>query len=148
MMRLRSWVLDHFDQAVLEEKSLHGQLKFSVLASANIFRYGSRHSSTALRDTKLRSKGPDYSFNELSVASISPLASKPGAELHVDHRNAAGAIFAALEANRDLLELESYSVSPSALEEVFLNVVGKHARVEQAASRKGWRRWLSHRWAA
>lgn len=35
MDHLRRWVLDNIDGAVLEEKSLHGQLKFSVAMLSN-----------------------------------------------------------------------------------------------------------------
>ena len=137
MERLRKWVVHHFDQAVLEERSLHGQLKFSIPTSASITRAEPPHSIVASGPTESKSLGPHSSVSETPEDTILPLMSVGPVE-HVGHKNAVGAIFAALEANRDLLELEYYSVSPSALEEVFLNVVGNHAPVEQAVGRTWW----------
>jgi hypothetical protein len=48
-------------------------------------------------------------------------------------------IFAALEANRDSLDLEYYSVSPSALEEFFFNVVGRQSSTGELPRRRWWR---------
>jgi ATP-binding cassette, subfamily A (ABC1), member 3 len=38
MERLRRWVVENIEDASLEQKSLHGQLKFSVLASKDMNR--------------------------------------------------------------------------------------------------------------
>jgi ATP-binding cassette subfamily A (ABC1) protein 3 len=78
---------------------------------------------------------------------ISPvMVSNRGGRLGSRSRSRGGAvrtIFAALEANRDFLDLESYSVAPSALEEVFFNVVGSHGSTEEQprGRRRWWRRW-------
>ena len=37
MERIRQWVLQHFDDAEVEEKTYHGQMRFSVLARPSSF---------------------------------------------------------------------------------------------------------------
>jgi ATP-binding cassette, subfamily A (ABC1), member 3 len=153
MERLRRWVVGNFADAMLEDKSLHGQLKFSVPASKTTNRLPgilaqfkqqlgpSSQEMGVIGPTGLESVDDgddDDDDDEISPVVVSNSGGRPGSR----SRNRGGAvrtIFAALEANRDFLDLESYSVAPSALEEVFFNVVGSHGSTEEQP--RGRRRW-------
>ena len=98
MARIKQWILANFRGAVVEDKTYHGQMRFSVPA---------------------RSAEPQ-------------LSSVPGSHdderQHQTHAGQAGisALFTALEAHKDLLGFEYYSVSQTTLDQVFLSIVGKH----------------------
>jgi hypothetical protein len=77
----------------------------------------------------------DVDDDDISSVVVSNRGGRPGSRGHGGVRT----IFATLEANRDFLDLESYSVAPSALEEVFFNVVGSHTSAEEQP--RGRRRW-------
>jgi ATP-binding cassette, subfamily A (ABC1), member 3 len=148
MERLRRWVVGNFADAVLEDKSLHGQLKFSVLARKTTNRLPSILAQFKQQlgpsSQEMGVIGPTGSDGDGDDSDISPVAAsnrggRPGSR---GRRSAVRTIFAALEANRDFLDLESYSVAPSALEEVFFNVVGSHSSTEeQPRGRRWWWRW-------
>lgn len=153
MERLRRWVVGNFADAMLEDKSLHGQLKFSVPASKTTNRLlgilaqfkqqlgPSSQEMGVIGPTESDSVGDgDDDDDEISPVVVSNRGGRLGGR---SRGGAARTIFAALEANRDFLDLESYSVAPSALEEVFLNVVGSHGSTEEQprGRRRWWRRW-------
>jgi ATP-binding cassette, subfamily A (ABC1), member 3 len=147
MERLRRWVVGNFADAVLEDKSLHGQLKFSVLASKTANRLPSMLAQFKQQlgpsSQEMGVIGPTGSDgdddDDIGPVVVSHRGDRPGSQRR---RGVVWTIFAALEANRDFLDLESYSVAPSALEEVFFNVVGSHSSTEAQprGSRWWWRR--------
>src|ERR1700733_2007602 len=144
MERLRRWVVSNFADAVLEDKSMHGQLKFSVFASKTTNRLPSilaqfkqqlGPSSQEMGVIGPTGSDGDGDHNDISPVAASNRGGRPGSR---GRRSAVRTIFAALEANRDFLDLESYSVAPSALEEVFFNVVGSHSSAEEQPRRRRW----------
>jgi ATP-binding cassette, subfamily A (ABC1), member 3 len=154
MERLRRWVVGNFADAMLEDKSLHGQLKFSVPVSKTTNRLPgilaqfkqqlgpSSQEMGVIGPTESDGVGDDDEDDDAEISSVvvSNRGGRPGSR---SRGGAVRTIFAALEANRDFLDLESYSVAPSALEEVFFNVMGSHSSTEeQPRGRKWWwRRW-------
>jgi ATP-binding cassette, subfamily A (ABC1), member 3 len=153
MERLRRWVVGNFADAMLEDKSLHGQLKFSVPAGKTTNRLPgilaqfkqqlgpSSQEMGIIGPTGSESVGDDGDDGEeISPVVASNRGGRPGS---CSRGGAVRTIFAALEANRDFLDLESYSVAPSALEEVFFNVVGSHGSTEEQprGRRRWWWRW-------
>lgn len=120
MERIKLWIVDNFDGAVVEDKTYHGQLRFSVPArSLPIYESKMAHSSVDSIEGR---------STEISRSGIGPL-------------------FAMLEANKETLGFEYYSVSQTTLDQVFLSIVRKHAIEEEnytAAVRKrpGWTRVL------
>jgi ATP-binding cassette subfamily A (ABC1) protein 3 len=150
MERLRRWVVSNFADAVLEDKSLHGQLKFSIPASETTNRLpgilvqfkqqlgpsGQEMGVIGPTESDGGGDGDGDDDNDISAVADSNRGGRPG---HRGRHGAIRTIFAMLEANRDFLDLESYSVAPSALEEVFFNVMGSHGSTEERP--RGRRRW-------
>jgi ATP-binding cassette subfamily A (ABC1) protein 3 len=148
MERLRRWVVGNFADAMLEDKSLHGQLKFNVPASKTTNRLPgilaqfkqqlgpSSQEMGIIGPTGSNGVGDGDDDDEINPVVVSNRGGRPGSH---SRGGAVRTIFAALEANRDFLDLESYSVAPNALEEVFFNVVGSHSSTEEQP--RGRRRW-------
>lgn len=107
MEGIRSWILRRMPHAKVENKTYHGQLRFEVPTSADI-----------LLEKDMVVEKSDATISSSTVAtSIADL-------------------FAALELAKTELGLEQYSVSRSTLDQVFLNIVGKHNVSEEDHERK------------
>lgn len=70
---------------------------------------------------------------------------------HTSANSGISALFAQLEANKDKLGFEYYSVSQATLDQVFLSIVGKHnvqeenyAAQHQTAKKSGWKRLMGN----
>ena len=108
--KLRKWVLKTFPAASIEDKTYHGQLRFSVPAQRDLVWQQAVTAITEDEDDKI-SGGPE-------PASV-PENEKEGG-------NGIGALITILEDAREELGLEHYSVSPTTLDQVFLSIVEKH----------------------
>ena len=114
MERIKSWIAENFEGAIVEDKTYHGQLRFSVPARL-----------LPTYDLKMMQSSID------SIEGHSTEASRSGI----------GPLLAMLEANKETLGFEYYSVSQTTLDQVFLSIVRKHAIEEEnytAAVRKPW----------
>ena len=100
---LRSWVLEHFPDADIEDKTYHGQLRFSVPAQRGEVR---RH--------------------EAKIEMTEDVDEIKGGIPARRNDSGIGSLIAMLEDHRKELKLEHYSVSPTTLDQVFLTIVGKH----------------------
>ena len=110
ILSLRSWVSDHFPGAEIEEKTYHGQLRFSVPA-------------------------PRSTTKQEAHVEIDNLDEISGGNDPVDaQRDGIGALITILEDHREELGLEHYSVSPTTLDQVFLSIVEKHDVQEEGYS--------------
>ena len=100
MMVVKEWIISNLEGAVVEDKTFHGQLRFSVPASR----------STS-EPTKVAGSSTDIiqSANDRDAT-----------------RSGIGALFTMLEAHKEKLGFEYYSVSQTTLDQVFLAIVGKH----------------------
>jgi ATP-binding cassette subfamily A (ABC1) protein 3 len=98
--KVRSWILDTFPGAIIEDKTYHGQIRFSVPAEP----------SSAKGETQI-----EINVDEISSADS---VGRPTGGI--------GSLITILEDNRELLGLEHYSVSPTTLDQVFLTIVEKH----------------------
>lgn len=143
MDNLREWVLSNFEGAILERRSLFGQLKFSIpTPSGPALDLG--HGKRRLD----RSSGRMSTDDDITEARDSSAASapRPGPSGMEGATGRARDIFALFEYNKDALNLAYYSVSPSALEEVFLEVVGRHNVSEEGQeTRVSWASQLRRR---
>ena len=99
---VKSWIMNHFPDVITEEKTFHGQIRFSVPA----------HSIPVERDGKVSVWSDD---------KISSYSEKTPIE-----QNGISALFSNLENNKQSLGFEYYSVSQTTLDQVFLSIVGKH----------------------
>ena len=120
MERIKSWILENVEGAVVEDKTYHGQLRFSVPARSS----------------------PTF---DLKMA-LSSVDSIEGRSTDVS-RSGIGPLFAMLEAHKEMLGFEYYSVSQTTLDQVFLSIVRKHAIEEEnytaaVRKRRGWKRVL------
>ena len=103
MDRIKAWTVANLAGASVEEKTFHGQLRFSVPAS---------RSSTASLDHKA----------EDDSDMIQDSNDRRG---NTDN-SGIGALFTLLETHKEELGFEYYSVSQTTLDQVFLAIVGKH----------------------
>lgn len=131
MAGIKEFVLASFPGAHTEDRSFHGQFRFSCPAAA-----------------------VDSVEND-STDSSNGSVSKGGAtekELTVDSaKTGISGLFAQLEANKERLGLEYYSVSQATLDQVFLSIVGKHNVQEenynaqnQPEKKSRWKRLLGN----
>ncbi|KAL8699504.1 MAG: hypothetical protein Q9224_001381 [Gallowayella concinna] len=95
---IKDWIARYVDGAVVEQKTFHGQLRFSVPANAN--------ANSAEEKSEGGSGGEVFSNR--------------------DYVSGVGALFTMLEAQKEELGFEYYSVSATTLDQVFLSIVGKH----------------------
>ena len=107
MERIKLWVAVNFAGAIIEDKTYHGQLRFSVPAR-----------SSPIASSKTAQGSID------SIASIEAQSAEVS-------RSGIGSLFAMLEANKETLGFEYYSVSQTTLDQVFLSIVRKHAVEEE-----------------
>ena len=101
MERMRQWALQNFAGAQIEERTHHGQLRFSVPKSVYME-----------QDENMTTEGQ---------------ITREGSTM--------GRLFRLVEAAKDDLGVSHYSISSSTLEQVFINVVSKHAVEEENSSR-------------
>jgi ATP-binding cassette subfamily A (ABC1) protein 3 len=118
---LRSWVLEHFPGADIEDKTYHGQIRFSVPLQRDDAKHET-HSDIA--DVDEIKGGMSVKRNDSGI----------------------GSLIAMLEDHRQELKLEHYSVSPTTLDQVFLTIVGKHDVQEEGYARTKPKRNLMNFW--
>ncbi|KAG8529724.1 uncharacterized protein KY384_005205 [Bacidia gigantensis] len=107
MERIKSWVGSELLGAEVEEKTFHGQLRFSVPAHSDSRAASSEQESEKGNDEKIRPEGS------------------------VKESGGIGPLFTLLEAHKEELGFEYYSVSQTTLDQVFLAIVGKHKIEEE-----------------
>lgn len=111
-MKVKSWVLSEFPEADIEDKTYHGQMRFSIPAERVL---------------------PPQTEKEISIETVLPEGeSKSSSEI--------GSLIAILEEQKEELGVEHYSVTPTNLDQVFLAIVSKHNVEEEnyaAPEKKG-----------
>lgn len=119
MENVKGWLLGMFEGAELEDKSLHGQIKFKVPANAR-----TGNNNGAARNRKL---ADDDTINSASINSDEKMVTTTTTL----KRTSVHSLFEKFEAHKKELGILYYSVSQTSLEEVFLNIVGKSEAVEE-----------------
>ncbi|MCJ1278243.1 hypothetical protein MMC21_006058 [Puttea exsequens] len=130
MNHVKAWIGAHLAGVEVEDKTFHGQLRFSVPARRTIpEEKAAPSSSTSTPSTRSNDIDIIQSANDRSVPTINGNSS-----------SGIGALFTLLEAHKDELGFEYYSVSQTTLDQVFLAIVGKHnieeENYEQSAKKK------------
>lgn len=100
MAMVKQWLTSNLEGAAVEEKTFHGQLRFSVPA----IRSAAEEPNSAGTSNDIIQSANDRDAN----------------------RSGIGALFTMLEAHKEELGFEYYSVSQTTLDQVFLSIVGKH----------------------
>lgn len=106
IQKLRTWVLEKFPGANIEDKTYHGQIRFSVPVQ--------------------RSPSPRMGEKDIDLGIIDKDQISGGSEPLQIQGDGIGGLIMALEDYREELGLEHYSVSPTTLDQVFLSIVMKH----------------------
>lgn len=126
MEKIKSFIKQTFLGATTEDRVFHGQLRFSV-----------PNDRTTLHQTSSSSSSQDPSNEKIPNGAIfqhhSPSNTAAGQQAQ---GKGISALFAQLEANKQSLGFEYYSVSQATLDQVFLNIVGKHNVVEENYARE------------
>ncbi|KAH6663252.1 hypothetical protein B0J14DRAFT_279502 [Halenospora varia] len=113
--KVKTWVMTKFPGSDIEDKTYHGQLRFSVLAREE--------------ETKEPESKAVANIEALEADSISG-----GCEPLANTHSGIGSIITMLADHKDTLGLEHYSVSPTTLDQVFLTIVQKHNIEEEGYS--------------
>ena len=109
MARVKSWISSNIGGAEIEDKTFHGQLRFSVPA---------HHTS---HPPQPKQQDPDQKAGS-SISTDSIQASKDSD----GNRSGIGPLFTLLQSHKEALDFEHYSISQTTLDQVFLSIVGKH----------------------
>ncbi|KAH0545393.1 hypothetical protein FGG08_000534 [Glutinoglossum americanum] len=118
MDRIRAWIVEKFPNATVEDRSYHGQMKFSIPANQ-------------------RKVEPAAAPHGSGHDEITPCADGRGVgDTSGTCSGGIGAVFRLLEAHKDELRLAYYSVSPTTLDEVFLAIVSRHNVQEENYQQK------------
>ena len=114
MAKIQDFVQNTFKGVATEQRSFHGQLRFSV----------PNHGTSNPIASELPEKHDS--------------AEKLGAITSVNERSGRGisALFSQLEENKETLGFEYYSISQATLDQVFLTIVNKHNVVEENYARE------------
>lgn len=146
MQRLKSWVETAFPGATVEDRSFHGQVRFTVpnarptaVASSS----GTTHAKPALTatvnseaesDRISHASGPSAPRTGLVVSDDTDSSDTvaPGQ----DEKRGISALFGTLEAARDELGIAFFAVNQPTLDSVFLSIVGKHKVLEENYGRE------------
>lgn len=124
METIRNWVLASLPGADIEQKTYHGQVRFSVHGS-DTFTKGLSASAESLTEhqDKISHQFGDASESKGPFVAMTPTSDEiPGRVGGIS----VGKLFSLLEENKQRLGIEFYSVSQTTLDQVFLSIVGKH----------------------
>ncbi|OGM40305.1 ABC transporter [Aspergillus bombycis] len=113
MQRIRTWVGQNLLGAVIEEKTYHGQLRFTVPATGS----GSTESD-------------DYDGDTMPPSEVDMDTIKGGRNTG---NNSIVKLFSYLEESKEELGVQFYSVSQTTLDQVFLTIVGQHNIAEEGS---------------
>ena len=129
MEAMRSWVLEHIEGAIVEGRTWHGQLRFSVPNQPR-----STNDASKLKDVEATDEEVEAETAKDVELSSADRSRRTGNGMTISQ------VFALLEENKDVLKFAQYSVSPTTLDQVFLNVVNKHNVEEENSGHAGPRR--------
>jgi ABC-type multidrug transport system ATPase subunit len=115
MNEIKDFIHRTFPGATTEERVFHGQLRFSVPNDpTDAYESGNeKHVEPEKKD---------------AIASVIPSYASGGSSI--------SALFSQLEANKEKLGFEYYSVSQATLDQVFLSIVTKHNVLEENYARE------------
>lgn len=113
---VKGWIAHNLPEARVDEKSFHGQIRFSIPASSSLPSASIVSENASVMDDNDR-------------ITPSPTASS------------LAAIFSLLERHKDTLGVDFYSVNPTTLEDVFSDIVGRYGGEEEGYGKDKKSRW-------
>lgn len=119
---IKSWVRRSFPAAVLEDRSFHGQIRFSV-----------PNRGTAKQELDLVSL-PRNEAEETKKGATTTITATDGSGSGI--RNGISSLFEQLEEGKEKLGMEFYAISQATLDQVFLSIVQKHNVEEENYQRE------------
>ena len=117
MNRIKAFIQQTFPGATTEDRIFHGQLRFSVPNDRIAVAERHEHNKEKGKFDKPNGTTTMTALNDMSGCGIS-------------------ALFSQLEANKEILGFEYYSVSQATLDQVFLSIVNKHNVLEENYARE------------
>lgn len=120
MDAIKSWIKQNFPAATVEDRSFHGQIRFSV---------PNRTASPASSDDGSSTGGAGGAKKEAITTVVPADGSSSG-------RSGISTLFGKLEQSKQPLGLEFYAVSQATLDQVFLSIVGQHNIEEENYQRE------------
>lgn len=138
MERIKNWVVTNLEGAIVEQRTYHGQLRFSVPAHSQRPQEQEQPQPSLNRT----STSEEAEFDDLIIRSekesniIQPPSPPTNSSLQSSSGNSSGIgpLFITLESHKKTLGFEFYSISPTTLDQVFLTIVRKH-NIEEENSR-------------
>lgn len=128
MHRLRNWVWSTFPGAMIQQKTYHGQLRFSVPATLSV-------EETATTTTTTEDTASSWTFVDETQSSMardgSSFCSTTMRLKNSSNTSSASMLFSCLEQNKSVLGVQYYSISQTSLDQVFLSIVGQHDVAEE-----------------
>ena len=127
MNMVKQWIILNFEGVAVEDKTFHGQLRFSVPAH----RSATTPTTTIIKTEDTKAEASSSSSPDL---------------IQSDNRSSGiGTLFTTLETHKQELGFEYFSLSQTTLDQVFLSIVGKHNIEEEnyLPRERFWRRGFS-----
>jgi ABC-type multidrug transport system ATPase subunit len=125
MGRIRDWVQENFPGAIIEQKTYHGQLRFSIPATAASS--SSKTGITAYAESPVAEEeelGRELRYQSWPMVQGGSRAA---------NNSIVSTLFSKLEQSKAVLGVQYYSVSQTTLDQVFLAIVGQHNVREENA---------------
>ena len=129
MERVKRWIIKNLEAAEVEDKTFHGQLRFSVPADRDVPTSNGTFASklpimSAKEQDKTHEEEEEDDDDDISPHNPTTLPSPQ--PTNNPQKSGIGTLFTTLETHKEDLGFEYYSVSPTTLDQVFLSIVGKH----------------------
>ncbi len=118
MDRVKAWVRANVEGATVEARTYHGQLRFSVPNISSAEHAISEKKGAVVLERQMTSNLTSGTATPIDVIRNDARPRRSGQGI--------SALFDLLESNKEALGFAYYSVSPTTLDQVFLNVVNKH----------------------
>ncbi|CAK7568047.1 MAG: hypothetical protein SEPTF4163_006026 [Sporothrix epigloea] len=152
--RLRQWVQDTFPNVEIENKTYHGQMRFAIPLGGQWAGTGTPanydEDSCSLRAMSAEMEQQSGDIEESATAATTEAPTPIGLASASTTTSAIGRLVVMLDEQHEALGIDHFSVSPTTLDQVFLEIVGRHNVQEEgyhreeeaaAANAAGKRRW-------
>ena len=143
MERIKNWVTTNLEGAIVEQRTYHGQLRFSVPAHSS----QPQQQPTFKENSVSEEESEDIIHRDRDIIQSTSNSSLEAYSGSGGSSGGIGGLFIMLESHKKKLGFEFYSISPTTLDQVFLTIVRKHNIEEENSKDDGkkrgfWRRFM------